>query len=94
MPPIAERLGSALEDRPLSVFTAWPFKNILPRKEAWGFVSVFLVPDEKLIYPVSFYITKAKHLKTISNTITKVPKTRKELIELPGVGIKTANLFH
>lgn len=47
---------------------------------------------EKLIYPVSFYITKAKHLKTISNTITKVPKTKKGLIELPGVGIKTANL--
>ncbi|MBL7036906.1 endonuclease III [Candidatus Microgenomates bacterium] len=47
---------------------------------------------EKLIYPVGFYITKAKQLRTLSNQITKVPKTQRELIDLPGVGIKTANL--
>jgi len=45
-----------------------------------------------LIYPVGFYKTKAKHLKKLSNLITKVPKTRVELIKLPGVGRKTANL--
>lgn len=47
---------------------------------------------EKLIYPVGFYITKAKQIKKLSNAIAKVPKTKKELIKLPGVGIKTANL--
>ena len=47
---------------------------------------------EKLIYPVGFYKTKAKHLKKLSNQITKVPNTRAELIKLPGVGRKTANL--
>ena len=47
---------------------------------------------EKLIYPVGFYKTKAKHLKKIAGSITEVPKTREELINLPGVGRKTANL--
>lgn len=46
----------------------------------------------KLIYPVGFYKTKAKHLKKLSNLITKVPDTREELVKLPGVGRKTANL--
>ncbi len=47
---------------------------------------------EKLIYPVGFYKTKAKHLKKLAAMISKVPKTREELMELPGVGRKTANL--
>ncbi len=52
---------------------------------------------EKTIYPVGFYKTKAKHLKELAEIIVKkykgvVPKTREELMELPGVGRKTANL--
>ena len=51
----------------------------------------------KLIYPVGFYKTKAKHLKQLTHQLLEnhdgiVPKTRKELTALPGVGIKTANL--
>ena len=46
----------------------------------------------KLIYPVGFYKTKAKHLKEMSGMIKTVPKTREELMALPGVGRKTANL--
>jgi endonuclease III len=51
----------------------------------------------KLIYPVGFYKTKAKQLQEIAQTITttfagNVPKTREELVSLPGVGRKTANL--
>jgi endonuclease III len=45
-----------------------------------------------LIYPVGFYKTKARHLKELPNLITKVPNTREKLMELPGVGRKTANL--
>lgn len=48
---------------------------------------------EKLIYPVGFYKTKAKHIRKLSNQITKVPKTMEELTKLPGVGRKTANLI-
>jgi endonuclease-3 len=51
----------------------------------------------ELIYPVGFYKTKAKHLKSLANVIItnfsgKVPDTREELVTLPGVGRKTANL--
>jgi endonuclease-3 len=46
----------------------------------------------KLIYPVGFYKTKAKHLKKLSQMVKKVPATREKLMLLPGVGRKTANL--
>lgn len=51
----------------------------------------------KLIYPVGFYKTKAKHIKNLARLILtrfggNIPKTQKELTSLPGVGIKTANL--
>ena len=50
-----------------------------------------------LIYPVGFYKTKAKHLKQLAKLIIEdyggtVPDTRDELLKLPGVGRKTANL--
>lgn len=52
---------------------------------------------QKLIYPVGFYKTKAKHLKLLAEKLIdqyngSVPKTREELMSLPGVGRKTANL--
>jgi endonuclease III len=52
---------------------------------------------EKTIYPVGFYKTKAKHLKELARTVLasyggKVPKMRSDLVILPGVGRKTANL--
>jgi endonuclease-3 len=52
---------------------------------------------EKLIYPVGFYKTKAKHLHDLAGLILTrydgvVPQTREELMKLPGVGRKTANL--
>ncbi|MBI2067206.1 MAG: endonuclease III, partial [Deltaproteobacteria bacterium] len=52
---------------------------------------------EKLIYPVGFYRTKAKNLKETCNLLIKqhgarVPGTMEELLALPGVGRKTANL--
>lgn len=51
----------------------------------------------KLIYPVGFYKTKAKQLVRVAEMIMerfggRVPRTREELMELPGVGRKTANL--
>lgn len=51
----------------------------------------------QLIYPVGFYPTKAKRLMQISREILeryagRVPDTIEELLSLPGVGRKTANL--
>ena len=52
---------------------------------------------ERLIYPVSFYRNKAVHVKRTCEEIMKrfggrVPATMEELLSLPGVGRKTANL--
>jgi endonuclease-3 len=50
-----------------------------------------------LIYPVSFYRNKARHVKEtcaqlVSRFGGRVPATMEELLTLPGVGRKTANL--
>jgi endonuclease III len=52
---------------------------------------------ERLIYPVSFYRNKAVHVKATCARLLKdfggvVPSTMEELLTLPGVGRKTANL--
>lgn len=52
---------------------------------------------QKLIYPVGFYKTKAGQLKRLAGIIStkfagKIPESRKDLMKLPGVGRKTANL--
>ena len=52
---------------------------------------------ERLIYPVSFYRNKARHVKACCQMLVSrfggsVPATMEELLTLPGVGRKTANL--
>ena len=52
---------------------------------------------ERLIYPVSFYRNKAEYVKACCQMLVdrfagKVPQTMEELVMLPGVGRKTANL--
>ena len=52
---------------------------------------------ERLIYPVSFYRNKARHVKEACRQLLtrfrgRVPTTMTELLTLPGVGRKTANL--
>lgn len=51
----------------------------------------------ELIYPVGFYRIKAKNIKNIAKILLKkynglVPDNMNDLIKLPGVGRKTANL--
>ncbi len=52
---------------------------------------------ERIIYPVGFFRTKARHLKLLPGEIDalfggKIPDSVEELVKLPGVGRKTANL--
>ncbi len=52
---------------------------------------------EKLIKPVSFFHTKARHVKATCRMLLdrfggQVPETMEELLLLPGVGRKTANV--
>ena len=51
----------------------------------------------RLIYPAGFYLTKAAHLSKTASIILRdhggeVPRSMEELLDLPGVGRKTANL--
>jgi endonuclease III len=62
--------------------------------------AILALPEEeiaRLIYPAGFYKTKSKTLRTISRLLLeehggKVPGSLDELLKLPGVGRKTANL--
>ena len=52
---------------------------------------------ERLIYPVSFYRTKTRHLRAACRQLIeqhggRVPGRMEDLLALPGVGRKTANL--
>ena len=61
------------------------------------FVNIDILELEKLIHPCGFYKNKAKNIKACAQKILTdfgglVPKTAEELITLPGVGRKTANV--
>jgi len=52
---------------------------------------------QRTIYPVGFYRQKTRYLKELAKSLIekyngKVPNSLEELMELPGVGRKTANL--
>ena len=52
---------------------------------------------EKMIYPIGFYRNKARYLKKLPRVLkdefnNNVPEEIEDLIKLPGVGRKTANL--
>lgn len=50
---------------------------------------------KEIIRPINYYKTKAKHIKSTAQIISKkgIPSTVEELIELPGVGRKVANVY-
>ena len=61
------------------------------------FANIDILELEQLIHPCGFYKNKAKNIKTCAQTIRtnfggEVPKKAEELITLPGVGRKTANV--
>lgn len=61
------------------------------------FANIDIIELENLIHPCGFYKNKAKNIKACANKILsnfngKVPKNADDLITLPGVGRKTANV--
>ena len=61
------------------------------------FIKLDVEAIKSMIYPVGFYHTKAARIKEISEILIKqyggnVPDSINELLKLPGVGRKTANL--
>jgi endonuclease-3 len=95
--PFRVLIGTILSQRTKDEVT-WPTNDRLFRtvKKPQDFLSMSEKEIAQLIKPVGFYNQKAKRIKELSKILVekyggKVPKTRKELIELPGVGGKTAD---
>ncbi len=62
------------------------------------FVDIDILELEQLIHPCGFYKTKAKHLKECAKKIVNdyngvVPNSMEELVKLPGIGRKCANVI-
>ena len=96
--PFQITIGTLLSARTQDATTAAASARLFARASTPQTMMKLTVKEiEKLIYPVSFYRHKAKHVKEtcrilVENFGGKVPGTMEELLTLPGVGRKTANL--
>ncbi|MFH1390863.1 MAG: endonuclease III [Candidatus Diapherotrites archaeon] len=87
-------LSAQCTDVRVNIVTKELFKKY---KTPNDFVKISQKDLEKIIYSTGFYRAKAKNIKGMAKLVhekysDKVPKTMKELIELPGVARKTANI--
>ena len=92
---IMSRLSAQCTDARVNIVSK-PLFEAFPNAESMA--NAKLCEIEKIIYPCGLYCTKAKSLKEMSAVITErfggiVPDTFDELISLPGVGSKIANLM-
>jgi endonuclease III len=96
--PFKVLLGTILSARTKDETTVEASKRLFSKVNVVNDLNKFSQKEiEKLIYPVGFYKTKAKHLKELPAVLKEkfggvIPETVEELVELPGVGRKTANL--
>jgi endonuclease-3 len=91
---IATMLSAQTRDAVTAAATARLFRVARRPKTIAGLTEKRI---ERLIYPVSFYRHKARHVKQTCRQLVdrfggRVPATMDELLTLPGVGRKTANL--
>jgi len=91
---IAVILSAQCTDERVNKTTPALFARCSTPKE---FVNIPLDELEKLIHPCGFYKTKSKNIKLTAQKILdefdgKVPENMKDLMSLPGVGRKTANV--
>src|SRR5512134_3152963 len=91
-------IGTMLSAQTRDEVTAAASKRLFKAARTPRAMAKLPVPTiRKLIYPVSFYRNKARHVKAACEQILSrfggvVPSTMEELLTLPGVGRKTANL--
>jgi endonuclease-3 len=96
--PFQVLIGTLLSARTQDATTAAASARLFARAATPQAMRALTVKQiEKLIYPVSFYRQKAKHVKETCEILVDkfggvVPGTIEELLTLPGVGRKTANL--
>jgi endonuclease III len=91
---IATILSAQATDEQINAITPKLFKKY---KTAEDYANADLTELEQDIKSSGFYHNKAKNIKNCCKTIvekfhSKVPKKMDELLELPGVGRKTANI--
>lgn len=91
---IAVMLSAQCTDERVNKTTPYIFKKY---KTASDFANIDITELESLIHPCGFYKNKAKNIKETSKILVekyagKVPNTIDELMSLPGVGRKTANV--
>jgi endonuclease-3 len=91
---VATILSAQCTDKQVNQVTPILFKRL---KTPADFATVHLKTIEKLIRPTGFFHNKAKSIKNCAKSILnhhngQVPQTLDELIKLPGVGRKTANV--
>lgn len=89
---VAVILSARCTDKRVNIVTKELFKRA---KTAVEIADLPINQLESLIYSCGFYKSKARNISEMSKKIAEmgeVPKTVKELIKLPGVGIKTANV--
>lgn len=91
---VAVVLSAQCTDKRINALTPALFKKY---KRAEDYARAPLAEIEKYIFSAGFYHAKAKHLKGLGTKLVedfdgKIPATLEELITLPGVGRKTANV--
>jgi endonuclease-3 len=91
---IATVLSAQCTDKRVNAVTPRLFRKY---KNVRAYAKAPLAEIEEIIYPLGFYHAKARHIKGLATTIIEefdgeVPRTLEELITLPGVGRKTANV--
>lgn len=91
----ATRLAAQCTDARVNIVTQTLYKKY-PSLQA--FAEADLLELEQDVRPCGFYRTKAKSLKEMAQKLIddfggEVPDTMEELLSLPGVGRKTANLI-
>lgn len=91
---VATVLSAQCTDKRVNKVTPPLFKKY---KTAKAYAAASLEDIEDLIYTTGFYHAKARHIKGLATKLVKefdgkVPATLDELVTLPGVGRKTANV--
>lgn len=96
--PFETLVATILSSRTLDRTTAAACKKLFSvARKPDDLKRIPLAKLEKLIYPVGFYRVKARQLKALPAALNnlfggRIPNTAEELMRLPGVGRKTANL--
>jgi len=92
---VATILSAQCTDQQVNRVTAELFNHL---KTPTDFARTPLKTIEKLIRPTGFFHNKAKNIKNCSRAILehhdgRVPQSLEELVKLPGIGRKTANVI-